>query len=150
MNPIDTKLISQSTGIVKSIEYLHNFNQTDGSNTTDFDYGPQGAKFGTMTGQQFKRISWRFPLGPGDVLEFELSENTGQNWAKNADFSMICSWSLQTTTVYGYQVANFTATTADVYFGLYRNVATGAYGAAGYAWTGLSSHRWRVKKTAYY
>ena len=146
--PTILKDLDKNPGIL-SIEYLHNSNLTDGSNSVAFSYGSQGAQFGTMTGQQFKRVSWITPLNPGDSMEIEMSEDSGLHWTPFNNLSMTCAWTLQTTTVYGIQLTNITATTADLYFGLYRNVATAAYGGAGYAWTGLSIYRWRVKKTSY-
>lgn len=125
-----------------------------GSDTTSFGYGPTGATVGsiastTVTGNSHTAMRVRFvsPIQPTDRISLEVSID-GIAWVDANLSDAVDSINLSTAS-YGMEYRVFNTTDVDVYFGNGgRQPGSATYAAAGTAWSGMSTWKWRVRKTA--
>jgi hypothetical protein len=142
------------------------FNATVSSaatNNTNFGYGPVGGEFpnaATVSTFITRRIRLQTPLQAGEFLIIEVdTQGSGR-------FVQVMSRVLDAATNFAieplYYSANLTAyvgisqptqvagsaTDFDIYFGKYASSETGGTGKNDWNATGISSARWRVRKTS--
>lgn len=139
------------------VEYAYNSSTaTAASDSTSFAWGPQGAQVQNITASIERRIRFQTPILATDEIAIEVSEDRVQ-WhslasgpVKNtAGGANVQEWTYQNGTAYGIgHPQKVNATDLDIEFAQYA-FPTGAFGAAGDAWSaGGGSYYWRVKKKA--
>jgi hypothetical protein len=141
----------------EQVEYASNSSTNDGDDTTAFAYGQRGSAFvdyssGGSKTVRFSRIS------PSDTFIFEIQDQTVANapWVPlinrfgTSDAFYVQSFQRQNTSYYGCgQIVQVSSTDVKVGFASYATASGATYGAAGSAWTGVSTKlRWRVKKVS--
>lgn len=141
-----------STGPAPAEEFLYNssgITLPGTSNTTSFAYGPEGALIGainSVTGANNTTqmtVRARYPLQSDDELVVELYNGIG--WMPS---NMVAPVITQNTTIYGVSMSVINSTDINVVFGNGGYASSAAiYGNAGNAWSGLTSWRWRLRKT---
>ncbi len=131
-------------------EYAYNTATADSSDTTSFGNGAGGVAFGSFTASRTKRCRFTTPILPTDRIMFEYTPDSGVTWLGGdvAYASDLQIYSQQNTTTYGVYVANVNSTDIDVVFGTYRTASGSTFSAAGSAWSGLTSKKWRVRKVS--
>jgi hypothetical protein len=118
------------------------------SDTTSFGYGPAGAAIGniastTAASDTTFRCRFTTPIQTTDKIVVEI--NSGNGWL---DTSFVTPMS-QNTSRYGVKFNVINSTDVDVAFGNMGYAAGGAtYAAAGNAWSGINTWRWRVRKVS--
>jgi hypothetical protein len=138
------------------VEYAYNtsgITAAGASDTTAFAYGPSGAAIGSIastTGTNSTttmRVRFQYPTQVGDVVELETDMGTsGARWISFG--SALANSLFQGSSVYGAYIRQVNATDWDVSFGnkgAYSSNAT--YAGDGTAWSGVSTWRWRVRKS---
>ena len=138
-------------------EFAFNTNTADATDTTSFGYGAAGVNFGAFapTVSRQKRIRFQTPIQPSDVIQMEvLMDNVWQPvnslMTSSAGTDIVMPFTKQGTVTYGAHVRPVAGSTTDVdvIFGQTRVVSSATYTGAGLAWSGVTSFRWRVRKSA--
>lgn len=135
-------------------EYAWNSTTTDADNIFSFGNGASGVQFGSFTALRQKRVRFQTPIQATDKIFLEFTANSGISWQEVSNSTTaIVPFQAQTTTTYGMGWQGLTGnnTDVDVYFGTYRTISTGVYGAVGPAWSGIaasSTYLWRVRKVS--
>lgn len=139
---------SGTTNIVQNdCEYVFNTSTSDATDTTSFGYGPSGTPVpGALTAARSKRVQWLTPASSTDKIELELSNGGG--FVPINSSPILQSPQIQNTATYGVYFAQNSPTQADVVFNQYYQSSGATFGAAGGAWSSISSYRWRLKKCA--
>lgn len=138
------------------VEYAYNssgITSAGATDTTAFAYGPAGATIGSIastTGSNSvttMRVRFQYPIQTDDLLVLETDGNTsGARWFEFGQY--LGSILLQGTSIYGAYLRQVNATDVDVVFGNRGYLSTGAtYGDNGSPWSGVSTFRWRVRKS---
>lgn len=141
------------------VEYAYNTAGTTaagGSDTTSFGYGPGGAAMGsinatTNTGNSVTEMTVQFqtPIQVTDELILEVDGgSSGARWVPIACQKDIVAYNTHGAASYGMAVRQSAASQAVVTFGNAGRHSSGSgYSDAGSTWAGISTWRWRVKKT---
>ncbi len=133
------------------VEYAWNSSTTDAADTTSFGYGPVGTGFPSVTtSAKLKRIRFQTPIQVGDKLSIEVSKG-GSAWMDIEEVAYengLVPLKYQNTNTYGLglDIQSINSTDIDVVFGIYAAASGATYAAAGAAWSGLSTYKWRVRK----
>lgn len=113
-------------------------------------YGPNGTSIlsynSTTTTSESKtivKVQFQYPVQNDDAVILEI--NDGNNWLPVA--SRLPGITLNNSS-YGMGIIAYSSTVFGVYFGNagYSPVTAATWGAAGGAWSGLSSWKWRLRK----
>lgn len=135
-------------------EYAYNTSSsTTTSDTTSFAYGPQGALIRNITADLSRRVRFQTPILSTDSLVVEVSTD-GLKWIPMNNTQVVNGipvnpLMVQSGVRYGMgRIEVVNTTDVDITFGQYAQ-NSGAYGAAGTAWSGgAGSGYWRVRKVS--
>lgn len=135
------------------VEYAYNISTSGTGDSASFGYGPAGFAIpsitpsaGTSTTQTY-RVRFQTPIQQSDKLTLEFQEPSTGRWFDGAvDFPYMHI----KLTVYGVRLRDVNTTDVDVQFGAGGYSAFNAtnYGDSGSAWSGLSTWKWRVRKSS--
>lgn len=139
------------------VEYVYNtsgLTTAGASDTTSYGYGPAGAAIGsiastTTTGNSVTKMRVQFttPIQATDVVMLENDGgSSGARWFNMASSDSLTTETFEGTANYGAGIAPVDSTHVDAVFGNAGRISSSTYGAAGTAWSGISTWRWRVKK----
>lgn len=144
---------SLTTGSLVDVDYAFNTSVTDANDTSAFGYGSNGTPCpgSTFTTSRQKRVRFRSPIQPTDVITFEV--NAGGGWFELIGSGTAVNYglvglTLQNATMYGAGIVNVVnSTDVDVRFGQYASSTGTTYGSAGSNWSATTATvRWRLKK----
>jgi hypothetical protein len=127
------------------VEYAYNTTTTNADDTSAFGYGPAGSTFPSVaTSNKSKRVRFPTPVQRGDIVEIEISEDSGATWMPHTS---TLGGSQSVSTGMGLTPVSGSTTDYDVQFG------SSGYGSTvrttSGAWSTLGgSWKWRVKKSA--
>lgn len=130
------------------IEYAWNSNTADAADTTSFGYGPQGVNIGSFTAQRNKRVSFRTPVQPGEVVTLQTNSSAEPDvW--QAWNGSIFQYVLQNTADYGISFAPVGGSKTEwtVTFHDYARASGATFGSAGEAWSTYTGVKWRLVKS---
>lgn len=133
------------------VEYAYNTSTSNANDTSSFGYGPIGTGFPSVaTSAKTKRVRFSTPIQTTDLLTIEVSKD-GSPWMPvelGGYENAVAALQYQNTNTYGmgFDLASISGTDVDVVFGIYSGASGATYAAAGGAWSGLNTYKWRVKK----
>ena len=145
-----------SSGVINlasnDVQYAWNSDVSGTASVTasGFAYGPSGVGFSaswTIGTEWIRRVRFQTPIQATDIITLEI-ESTASTARWVPYESRYQGFSRQGGAEYGPRLVNISATDFDVYFsggGIYSGAT---YASNGAAFSGISTQKWRLKKTS--
>lgn len=151
-----------SVGVTNSVvEYAYNSSTaTAADDTSSFAYGPSGALIQNITATLQRRVRFRTPIQPSDVIKVQIDIQGDDRWTDIDGWASngtqdVSAYQRQDNTDYGFgmlEQVSGSDTDIDVFFSENRSPNTsGGYAAAGFAWSSGSvgtTAKWRLVKSS--